>query len=279
MIEAGSGHVIAVFKNSLYLRSHLDDSSLACIGTSELVRGPINISTSYKHLPLTAVNVPWCSDRRKLQIEGLEDIEFSIDTECHTRSQSAINWPQRHTVRQLLEQYTPKHAVHLTGRHLQQGIDALGQWLQSGINDRPDQLRPLLGCGTGLTPSGDDILIGALIALDYLGHAQTFRALVDWIHSEAPTATNHISLAHLNAACQAMAIEPLHNFVAALYTDTSVTRSTIKQLENYGHQSGLDALCGVLTVTTALHPDNRAEACRRSSKIHHRCSLSAAKLS
>ena len=125
-------------------------------------------------------------------------------------------------------------------------------WLQSGTKSVPDELSELIGCGPGLTPSGDDILIGALVALHYVGEYRAFDALAKWVRLHAPDATNRISLAHLHAACQAMAVDPLHHFITALFSDKQNLPVTMEHLEAYGHRSGFDAGTGVLAVADGL---------------------------
>jgi len=262
LIESGAGCVIAVFDKCLYVSCQQNNTSLICIGTSQLVNGPINVKTTFKALPTVAVNACWHTKNEKLYIEGVGSID---NPDCsYTGRENAINkniiWPDRATVNHLAEKMTFEQSgsVFQTGlaTSLQRGTDNLHRWLKSDNESIPDELLELIGCGPGLTPSGDDILIGALIALDCVGEERAFKTLSDWIQQHAPDATNQISLAHLHAACRAMAVDPLHNFINALFVDKTSLPGAIEQLETYGHRSGFDAAIGVLAVANALQNRN-----------------------
>ncbi|MEE8545737.1 MAG: DUF2877 domain-containing protein, partial [Alphaproteobacteria bacterium] len=65
----------------------------------------------------------------------------------------------------------------------------------------PD-LRALIGLGPGLTPSGDDLIGGALVALDLLGRTDLRDGLWHEVRESARAEANAVSLAHLGAAAQ-----------------------------------------------------------------------------
>jgi hypothetical protein len=104
-------------------------------------------------------------------------------------------------------------------------------------------VRDLVGLGPGLTPSGDDFLIGALAMLDALEqtnmHAALGRAVV-----AAADRTSPLSASFLRAASAGHVGENLHTMVAAILTgdaDASVTAAA-----RIGHTSGWDALAGAV---------------------------------
>ena len=84
------------------------------------------------------------------------------------------------------------------------------------MSDHPiaQNLVRLLGLGPGLTPSGDDLVAGTLVALHALGFA---RAAADLWRVVQPSLkdTNAISSAHLRAAAHGQAAAVLHEAVAA----------------------------------------------------------------
>src|SRR5262249_42586767 len=65
----------------------------------------------------------------------------------------------------------------------------------------------LLGLGPGLTPSGDDVLCGVLVALHALGEPRAAGKLGDAIAAETRRATTPLSGAFLAAAAQGMGSE------------------------------------------------------------------------
>src|SRR3989441_7980191 len=72
----------------------------------------------------------------------------------------------------------------------------------------------LAGLGPGLTPSGDDVLVGVLLA--FALHADDFRAMRQAIISTVRDRTTRISMAYLEAAARGEASESWHRLVAAL---------------------------------------------------------------
>jgi hypothetical protein len=127
-----------------------------------------------------------------------------------------------------------------------------------GADAAPDAgpLAALLGLGPGLTPSGDDFLGGALVALHLLGRDALCDAIWAALAPHIPASTNEISAAHLAAAAQGFGSAALH----ALLDDVLAGRvdslpARIAALAAIGHTSGWDALVGaiiVLQATSAL---------------------------
>ncbi len=142
---------------------------------------------------------------------------------------------------------------HKIEQRLQAGVEAIEQWLQSPSQCVPNAVVELLGCGEGLTPAGDDILVGTMVTLHQLNCAEKFSSLARCINTQADIRTNHISLAHLYASCEGMAVDPLHRLINAIFSDdTSSVQQAIEALNNYGHRSGRDAMRGVTAVVCAL---------------------------
>jgi hypothetical protein len=111
-------------------------------------------------------------------------------------------------------------------------------------------VRDLVGLGPGLTPSGDDFLIGALAALDGLNqtnmHATLGRAIV-----AAAGRTSPLSASFLRAATAGHVGEKLHTMVAALIGGNA--DASIAAAERIGHTSGWDALAGAVVAVQAAY--------------------------
>jgi len=108
----------------------------------------------------------------------------------------------------------------------------------------------LIGLGHGLTPSGDDFLIGALAMLDALGqtniHAVLGRAVV-----AAAGRTSPLSASFLRAAAAGHVGENLHTAVAAILSGDA--DAAVAAAARIGHTSGWDALAGaVVTARNAF---------------------------
>ena len=105
-----------------------------------------------------------------------------------------------------------------------------GSW--SGLADK------LLGLGFGLTPSGDDFMMGAISVLNLQGiDTSAVRSVVD-------SYANPFSRTILRNALDGYYIEPLGSLVKELALGTLNT-SRILGLLKLGHTSGLDTLSGI----------------------------------
>ncbi len=98
-------------------------------------------------------------------------------------------------------------------------IDRLRAWLDAcrfpPAHDTPPV--DLLGLGPGLTPSGDDVLCGALVALHAVGRADALASPRRRRSTKAaPAATSPLSGAFLRAAAEGLGAEPLHATICAL---------------------------------------------------------------
>lgn len=129
-------------------------------------------------------------------------------------------------------------------------------WL-ADPDGRPDALQNavagLLGLGPGLTPSGDDVLAGAMVALHALGRAARAHAIRDAIADRAERATTPASLAFLAAAADGHATESLHAMVLALLRgdDARDFAAALGAVARVGHTSGFDMLAGAALVLDA----------------------------
>jgi hypothetical protein len=96
--------------------------------------------------------------------------------------------------------------------------------------------RRLCGLGPGLTPSGDDFLVGVLIGSCMAGG--TVRTILD-----AATETTRISRAYLEAAALGQANDPWHDLLWALRRGRGWEESA-RRLVRFGETSGADMMTG-----------------------------------
>jgi hypothetical protein len=134
------------------------------------------------------------------------------------------------------------------------GIAALAHWLEAPRRAVPvDALDGLLGLGPGLTPSGDDSLGGALVALAALGRRDVAARLAAAILPRAAQRTNAISSAHLACAAAGEGAGALHDFLAALLTaNASDIEAAVAALGSIGHSSGWDMMAGAALACRVL---------------------------
>lgn len=106
----------------------------------------------------------------------------------------------------------------------------------------------LLGLGHGLTPSGDDMLVGIMAGLRFLGH-RNLRPLEDWLRHEAPRQTNAIAATFIEHACAGRFSEGILDIFAAMEQGANLD-AAIHRLLQFGASSGYDTLRGIYL---ALH--------------------------
>lgn len=139
---------------------------------------------------------------------------------------------------------------------LQQSASTISLLLQATCRLRLREaiisMRSLIGLGYGLTPSGDDFLVGYLTGLWCTAGANPSRmrflqALGSEL-SEASRNTNEISGAYLRSAAKGHVSEPMAKLAQQLSrADTmSSVRAVTQTALQVGHTSGSDGLLGML---------------------------------
>jgi len=124
------------------------------------------------------------------------------------------------------------------------------------------QVRALIGSGPGLTPAGDDYLLGYLAALwpwrkhtalaSHLQHVQTL------IKTHIGCTTD-ISRFYLDQAVEGHFSEPVHGLMGAVIRKAPCNEAlaSARDVMNYGASSGADAMAGLLrglrVVASLLH--------------------------
>jgi hypothetical protein len=146
------------------------------------------------------------------------------------------------------------------------GIQALHRWLKNGLaaeawDGASDalEIQGLIGLGPGLTPSGDDLLGGCMIALHAFGQARIAQALGQVVLALASTRTNAISMAHLDCAAEGQGAKALHDAIVALCSGSdSGFMHCLDEIGSIGASSGWDAVAGVFLAMQALLETNAA---------------------
>jgi len=266
-----SGCVLAVFAQTCYVR--LGASALICVGGPELPPGPLHVVCDrWVAEPVFAL-LPGAEARAvgrtllladrlavsmaraaRWQAPTLASPPEAIETDrCRALEAAVLS---RAGEEGLCRQALTGRATDPVGRAAASALVSLVAWLEGcarvGEPAEPHaEIARLLGLGPGLTPSGDDLLAGVLVALAALGRAPAARALARLLGPRLAHATGEISAAHLCAAMAGQAAEPIHRVVAALAGGVGV-QEAITGLDRFGHTSGWDAAAGVLLVGRAL---------------------------
>ncbi len=124
--------------------------------------------------------------------------------------------------------------------------NALAAAIASGDGARAGRAASrLAGLGSGLTPSGDDFLIGVMAWLWLDAPSPPAQpAMCAVITQAAITRTTVLSSALLRAAGRGEFSEIWHNLFKALANDPCQVEHAARQILAYGHTSGADALTG-----------------------------------
>lgn len=104
----------------------------------------------------------------------------------------------------------------------------------------------LVGLGPGLTPSGDDVLAGAIAALRLLGADENFTdSLAEGVVSIARDRTTGLAATLLASAARGDVCAEVADVMRGL-TDEQPLRPAVARLLRVGHTSGTDLAHGVL---------------------------------
>lgn len=146
------------------------------------------------------------------------------------------------------------------GKSFQNRIQAAWLKIERGISERSADhcaqgARLAAGVGVGLTPAGDDFLLGVIVAL-WSGLREP-KGLVDSIVAEAAPRTSRLSAAWLRAAGRLEVGQAWHGLIGALHkNDKRSIVATGRRLLGIGHSSGRDGLTGFVAAVSILGRDN-----------------------
>lgn len=240
-LVSGDARVIAVFERSVYVET---PGGLACIGA--VGNGPLNAHCNDPQAQLRGVAI---GDRLIVETAGASD--------WRPKSAPALNADQlREGLKRLRDDARHRFPAEGFGFVIDSAspgpapIDALQRWLAEPIGS-PDAAAGLIGLGPGLTPSGDDLIGGALCALHAAGRVDTASRLSAWALALARDNTSRISRAHLECASQGECGEAVSDAIIALMLGEAVD---LERIHAIGHTSGWDALAGVSMALSAAGP-------------------------
>lgn len=275
LAEPGEGRVLAVFERALYLEG---EGGLICLGPVSLGAGPLNIlCADWPPGELVPGMLARLSDAEiRLASGGV----FSLDGAKDWRPPRPSSWHPAHLrcglaalaraaarrapregvgclIPALVDGERPAAAADTASpllRRAAAGASALAGWLaRDASSPPPARAHVLIGLGPGLTPSGDDLIAGALIALRAFLRPDAAAHLGSWALALAATRTGAISHAHLAAAAAGEGAEPLHRVLVAICAAPEVgLERELDAVARLGHCSGWDALAGIALAGAAV---------------------------
>ena len=124
--------------------------------------------------------------------------------------------------------------------------------INSDLGEIANSSRKLAGLGPGLTPAGDDFLLGSIFAM-WIVDKVGLRKIIELIVSEAAPNTTALSAAWLRAAKDGEAGIVWHWLFSSIANENhiNVIRYS-RQIAETGHTSGADALVGFVTTVKLL---------------------------
>jgi hypothetical protein len=128
---------------------------------------------------------------------------------------------------------------------------ALAQAIWCPACDPAEAVRTLIGLGPGLTPSGDDYVVGICFAARLRATAEPrARERVEALHACVAAGvagrTNRISAAFLGDALEGLGLAALHEVCNTLAEEHADPLPPALRLVGIGHSSGWDILTGLL---------------------------------
>jgi hypothetical protein len=270
--HGADAEIAAVFERSLYLRSA---DMFVCVGEPSIGNGPLTLiadlggSRKLSDLNLRRGRRAIISEQR-ITIGDTVELPFD-DCEVWRPPRwplpllpDRLNEVYRAIARLTVAEAPEEGLARLSCLHEQDTnetpftriarprVTRFQSWLRAALDTdqmpaaaSPELVQALMGLGPGLTPSGDDVLAGALALLDALmerrGHAALARAITD-----APRGlTSPLSDCLLRAAAAGLVGETLCRAVSAIISGAPET--AVATIRNIGHSSGWDMLAGIAT--------------------------------
>jgi hypothetical protein len=278
------GRIAAVFDRSLY--AVLDDSWI-CIGSKELGSGPLHVLcdqiaprrfapgesvgildtmlvignvrfAGLDEAPVWAPQSPpgWTATSLQAGLAAVDEVWDIAPAEDGLAAMGSARLPS------VLSRVAAAAAPGLAA--LKRLVEAGLRGHRSGSQDDAE-IAGLIGLGPGLTPSGDDLLGGALVALASLGFAGTRDMLWNACRADLDR-TNDVSAAHLHCAALGCAASALHKAIdATIAGRVDHIATAVAGLSGIGHSSGRDAFAGALVVFRAV--ESRMPRCDRAPDL------------
>lgn len=286
--KGGRGRVVAVFNRSIYC---LIKGDYFCVGVRSLGMCPLNVVTCIQEGNAWAnydfqEGMPVQADHGQLRIGTELDLDLSGATVWHPPHLSTPDTVRAHAGINAFDSVVGglfpddglgRLAAHIKSEeagysHLlnftKEPVYRLSKWLVEALRHPEKTLDPgiehwkrLIGLGPGLTPSGDDLIGGVMLALHRLGFNSVLAVLSEAVHSVLDEMTTPLSAAHLRAAMNGGGNESVHTAMETILTgDSYGLQESLKKVGKVGHTSGWDAMGGVIIVLRLWLEANIQEA-------------------
>jgi len=272
----GNAVSAGISSRGLYLRSP-DDTILFL--SFEKFRGPLTVNMNTKHaaMPeikpdspafLSSIKITFPGEGVQINLENAEVWNASLPAgrlpaeTSRSRLESTIKQTLRLTEKNeyqdLLNSVLPGNTIHIPDipgfdLHLTQFLTSLEQ---SDPTRGGKELSGLLGLGPGLTPLGDDFILGAILTLNRWEGAlipiQKMEQLNKDLLKAAVNKTTALSASLLYCAIEGAADERLLAVLDLLFSGDESSPQVLDDLLKWGSSSGIAVLAGMVSVLTRL---------------------------
>ena len=226
-----------IFDNSVSLKHETGD--VISIVNPGAGKGPFNavLAASLDFRAHFSVETPLQLKNGKLHLGGMP-----VDTAA------ALNWDPRPDWRVPdLREALPVLNAAAKNHAVQSEMDAEKLPPVEEVDKWKGLAGKLAGRGMGLTPAGDDFLMGVMHALWARFDANAAARICSVIAAAAAARTTTISGAWLRAAASGEAGEPWHDLLAATQQGSNRRiRAAAERILATGHSSGADAMAGFI---------------------------------
>ncbi|MEW6084851.1 MAG: DUF2877 domain-containing protein [Chloroflexota bacterium] len=233
--EIGNGPFNLVVESDLLFVEHLSVESAVSVSANDITLGSLNISTAKAKL--------W---NAKLDWDSLHSARDNISSQV--KKLPITNYLEHGG----FDTSLGGHSGLLNHQHLPtlQFSNSLPASVANA--DLPSSLlaaKGLAGLGQGLTPSGDDFLMGALHAAWIIHPQEVASGLAQGVAESAAPLTTSLSAAWIRSAGRGEAGELWHQFFDSLILgDEFEIQKTMNKILAVGETSGADALAGFVGV-------------------------------
>ena len=282
-------NVEAVFERCFYLRSGGD---FICIGEPDIGNGPITLIGNLEALPTLKSLARQMASICREHITVGNSVRFTLDASklwrpfgwpiypsperligiCAVLASRAVVEAQEGLARCVVDGSAASRSHPPLARLARPRIVVFERWLSARLTDEHtpavsphDAVHGLIGLGPGLTPSGDDFLIGALSALDAIGESKAHVAMARAIVDMPSGSTTPLSARFLRVAAAGHVGENLHQAVSSLMTGD--VDGAIAAAGKIGHSSGWDMLAGILITLRIAGRQRLTPSCIRRGRM------------
>ena len=246
--SAGVAKVIAPLSRSFYAEAA---GELIWIGDPETLLHPRAVLATDVIVPAAGANVYVTLDRavswQPFGARMTRDTAMSAHT---LRGVLTTLGPPRGLARLLFDADRDDAVLMRARRHVREMVSAGARDDGAGF---AEAARPLLGLGEGLTPSGDDLVGGALFACPLSGRTDpAWDAAIARVVAGARVRTHPISARLLADLAAGEAWAPLHDLASSLVcADMNTAHRSARELTTLGDSSGWSLLAGVVVGLSA----------------------------